>query len=106
MAMEQGRIRRADLVLLFSTVKHDPERLRSGVREVVGDSARIMGGYAVGIITHDFLAYDGSEVGVAVFAVSRMTLPVLGGISGWTRTTANMGVASNRRQLRCWSGAL
>ena len=66
--MEAGGIDRADLVLLFSTVKHDPARLSGGVREVVGSAARLMGGYGVGIITHDFLSYDGSEVGVAVLS--------------------------------------
>ncbi len=68
MAMQSAAIERADLVLLFSTSKHDPVRLRDGVREVVGPNARLMGGYAVGIITHDFLSYDGSEVGVAVLS--------------------------------------
>ncbi len=68
MAMERGGIVRADLVLLFSTSKHDPARLSAGVREVVGRDARLMGGYAVGIITHDFLSYDGSEVGVAILS--------------------------------------
>jgi hypothetical protein len=68
MAMQGTAIDRADLVLLFSTGKHDPARLSAGVREVVGPGARLMGGYAVGIITHDFLSYDGSEVGIAVFS--------------------------------------
>jgi len=32
MAMEAAGVEQADLVLLFSTVKHDPARLSAGVR--------------------------------------------------------------------------
>lgn len=71
-AMETGSLSKADLVLLFTTVKHDPEKLHAGVRSVVGDSTRLMGGFGVGIITNDFLSYDGSEVGVAVFSSDTM----------------------------------
>ena len=36
------------------------------MREVAGPQARLVGGYAVGVITHDQLAYDGYQVGVAM----------------------------------------
>ena len=54
------------LVLLFSTSRHDPHVLGAAVREVAGPQARLVGGYAVGVITHDQLAYDGYQVGVAM----------------------------------------
>jgi hypothetical protein len=54
------------LALLFSTSRHDPHVLGAAVREVVGPQARLVGGYAVGIITNDHLAYDGYQVGVAL----------------------------------------
>jgi len=55
-----------NLVLLFATEKHNPERLRDGVRAVVGSAPRLIGGYSVGIITKDRLGYEGYQVGVAV----------------------------------------
>lgn len=57
-----------NLVLLFSTEKHNPQRLRDGVRSVVGPAARLIGGYSMGIITKDRLGYDGYQVGVAVLS--------------------------------------
>jgi hypothetical protein len=54
------------LVLLFSTSRHDPHVLGTAVREVAGAQARLVGGYAVGVITNDQLAYDGYQVGVAM----------------------------------------
>lgn len=54
------------LVMLFATSRHDPRELRDGVRQAVGEHARLIGGYAVGIITADDLAYDGYQVGIAV----------------------------------------
>jgi hypothetical protein len=59
---------RCDLVLLFSTPKQDPAALRDGVRSVVGAQAKLIGGYAVGVITNDRLGYDGHQVGVAVIS--------------------------------------
>jgi len=53
---------------MYSTSRQDPVQLRDGVRSVIGPTARLIGGYAVGIITKDKLAYGGYEVGVAVMS--------------------------------------
>lgn len=58
-----------DLLLLFSTSKHDPRALRDGIRSVVGPAPRIAGGYAVGVITADQLGYDGFQVGLAALSL-------------------------------------
>jgi len=57
-----------DLAIVYSTEKHDAGQLRNGLRSVIGPSARLIGGYAVGIITADRLGYEGHQVGVAVVA--------------------------------------
>lgn len=67
-ALASGRIDRADLVFLFSTEKHDPVKLRDGVRSVVGSQPRLLGGYSMGIATGDRLGYDGFQVGVGVLS--------------------------------------
>lgn len=67
-AMERACITRCDLVLLFSTAKHDQARLLRSVRSVVGADARIVGGGVAGVITNDRLGYEGCQVGVAVLA--------------------------------------
>jgi hypothetical protein len=59
---------RCDLVLMYSTEKHDPVQLRAGVRSVVGSDPRLIGGYSIGIITGDRLGYEGYQVGVATLA--------------------------------------
>ena len=56
-----------DLVLLFATSRHDPKAVAQGVRSVLGP-ARIVGGHAVGVMTNDFLGYDGYQVGLAAIA--------------------------------------
>lgn len=67
-AMEQAGVATCDLVIMYSTEKHDPAQLHNGVRPVVGPRARVIGGYAVGIITRDQLGYEGHQVGVAVIS--------------------------------------
>ena len=67
-AMVGADVKQCDLAIVYSTEKHDPAQLRNGLRSVVGPSARVIGGYAVGIITADRLGYEGHQVGVAVIA--------------------------------------
>jgi hypothetical protein len=67
-ALETAGLGRCDLVLLFSTPKQDPVALRDGVRSVVGPHPRLIGGYAVGVITNERLGYDGHQVGVVVIS--------------------------------------
>jgi hypothetical protein len=67
-AMAQAGISRCDLAIVYSTSRHDPPQLRDGVRSVIGPTARLIGGYAIGIITKDELAYEGYQVGVAVMS--------------------------------------
>ena len=67
-ALAMAGLAGCDLALLFSTPKQDPVSLRDGVRSVIGPEARLIGGYAVGIITNDRLGYDGHQVGVAVLS--------------------------------------
>jgi hypothetical protein len=73
-AMEKSGVDRADLAILFSTAKHDPERLRDGVRSVIGPDTRMIGGAAVGVITNDQLGYEGLQVGVAVLSSDRFRI--------------------------------
>src|SRR5215813_1173466 len=65
-AMAGASAQRCDLAIIYSTEKHDPVQLRNGLRSVIGPSAHLIGGYAVGIITADRIGYEGHQVGVAV----------------------------------------
>ena len=71
-AVAQAGVAACDLVILFATSKHDPTLLREGVRSIVGSTARLFGGSAVGIITGDCLGYEGFQVGVAVISSDSM----------------------------------
>ncbi len=51
-----------DLVLLFSTSRHDAARLRSAVAEVIGAAVPIVGGGCAGAISNDRFGYDGDQV--------------------------------------------
>ena len=67
-AMASASAQQCDLAIVYSTEKHDPVQLRNGLRSVIGPSARLIGGYAVGIITANRIGYEGHQVGVAVIA--------------------------------------
>jgi hypothetical protein len=71
-AMAEAGVDKCDLVLAFVTPRQDPSQLRDGVRSVIGPTARFIGGYSLGIITKDALAYDGYQVGVAVLSSDSM----------------------------------
>ncbi len=65
-ALAQAGTETCDLALMFATTKHDPAQLRDGLRSVTGPVTRVAGGNAIGVVTRDYLGYDGFEVGVAV----------------------------------------
>lgn len=71
-ALQQAKVDRCDIVLLFATSKHDPALLRDGVRSVVGGRPRLFGGSAVGVITNQKMGYEGHQVGAAVIASDTM----------------------------------
>lgn len=73
-ALRDADVTASNLVLLFATEKHNPQRLRDGVRSVVGAAPRLIGGYSMGIITKDRLGYDGYQVGVAVLSSDSVTV--------------------------------
>jgi len=56
------------VALMFQTSKHDPLRFHQGVRSVLPPPTRLLGGYTGGVITRDYLGYDGYEAAVAVLA--------------------------------------
>jgi len=65
-ALANAGVDSSDLVLLFQTAKHSPKQFHAGVRSVVGASSRMIGGYAGGILTNNYLGYDGYQCGVVV----------------------------------------
>jgi len=73
-ALENGCLDQADLLITYYTPKYDVAEFLDGLRTVVGDKTRIIGGGSVGIITNDYLAYDGFHAGV--LALSSDTLNI------------------------------
>lgn len=62
-----------DLAMIYATDKHEPMQFRDGVRSVIGPRPRLIGGLSMGIITRDYLGYDGFQAGVAAFASDSIT---------------------------------
>lgn len=72
-AMTHAGIGRCDLGMLFCSAPHDPIRLRDGVRSVIGNKARLFGTSAPGVITNDYLGYNGYQFGIAVVSSDSAT---------------------------------
>jgi len=65
MAINQAkRADLCDMVLMFSTARHDQSLLREAVISVIGVSVPIYGGGAVGIITNEYFGYAGDQIAV------------------------------------------
>ena len=74
-ALLQAGITKADFALIFCSGKHNPHEFLAGVKSVLGDTP-VLGGSSIGIITKDFLGYEGFEVGVTVFASDTLTFKI------------------------------
>ena len=84
MALSQtGRNDSCDMVLLFSTARHDFEVLREAVSSATGSTVPIYGGGAVGVITNEYFGYAGDQVAAACIWLDGVGCEVLveGGLS-------------------------
>jgi hypothetical protein len=68
--------------MAFFGGRHDPEAVFEGIRSVLGQIP-VIGGSAIGIITNDFLGYEGYECGVALFpsALSKPKILTVGNLN-------------------------
>ena len=66
-----------DLVMLFATARHDAWVLRDAVASVVGPSADIVGGGAVGAMVNDRYGYAGDQVAMAAIWLEGVTCDIL-----------------------------
>jgi len=64
-AFKKMRQKTGSLVLAFCTGKHDYQACFKGIKSVVGNIP-VIGGAAIGIITNDYLGYEGYQVGAAI----------------------------------------
>ena len=51
------------LFLLFATPHHDIQRLMDGIRSVISDQPRFLGCTTTGLVTHDYISYNGVLAG-------------------------------------------
>jgi len=70
-AIKNGGIARPDFALVFCSGKHNPYEFLEGVNSILKETPKI-GGSAIGIITDEFIGYDGFEVGVTVFSSDKI----------------------------------
>lgn len=65
-AIRNGRIDRPSLVITFCNGQVDHEEYFRGLQTVIGSNVPIIGGSAIGIITNDWLSYEGYPAGAAI----------------------------------------
>lgn len=66
LAIDQGNIDRPDLVLSFCSGQNNADEFLAGLQSVLGSHTPIVGGSALGIITNDYLSYEGYPSGAAI----------------------------------------
>lgn len=74
-ALEKAGIEKPDFALIFCSGKHNPQVFLANIRSVLGEIPMI-GGSSIGIITEDFIGYEGFEVGVTVFASDTLSFKI------------------------------
>ncbi|MBX2886063.1 MAG: FIST C-terminal domain-containing protein [Granulosicoccus sp.] len=75
LALEDAPFSDPDFALVFCGGKHDPVKFLQGVNKLIPDVKKA-GGSSFGIISGDFVGYDGFEVGVTLFKSSTMTFDI------------------------------
>ena len=75
-AENAGRNRPCDLVMLFATVRHDAKLLRTAVVSVLGN-VPLVGGGAIGAISHEHFGYAGNQLILAAFWLEGIRCEIL-----------------------------
>jgi hypothetical protein len=65
-AIENGTLFRYDFVIAFCSGQLDHDDFFRGIQSVVGPDVPVIGGSAAGIITNDYLSYEGYPAGIAI----------------------------------------
>ena len=65
-AIKNGALFRYDFVIAFCSGQLDHNEFFKGVQSVVGTEVPVVGGSAIGIITNDYLSYEGYPAGIAI----------------------------------------
>ena len=90
-----GRSDACDMVLLFSTSRHDQAQLREAVASVVGP-APIVGGGAAGVITNEYYGYAGDQIAAACIWLDGVSCELLTD-GGLKESEEETGVRLGRR---------
>ncbi len=75
-AMVEGSVQRVDLAIAFCSADTDHDEFVKGLRLVVGGTPPIIGGSAIGIITHSGLSYNEGAAGVMLIESDKLTFKV------------------------------
>ena len=76
-ALERSGASRCDIVLLFSTARHDARNLRDAVASVVGAGVPIVGGWSVGAMSGERFGYAGDQVVLAALMLDEVSCELL-----------------------------
>lgn len=72
-ALQNAGIKECNFALVFASVEHHVERLLEGIYSILGPGTHIMGATSPGILTNDFLSYEGMIAGILVIASESIT---------------------------------
>ena len=72
-ALSNAGINKCDFALVFASSEHEPSKLLDGVKSVLGTDTQILGGTSAGVITNDYLGYDGAHAGIMIIATDEIT---------------------------------
>lgn len=65
---------RCDVLLTYASARHHPVMLHSGIRELFGKAARIVGCQTAGVITNDHARYNGPYIRTAAIRSDAFTV--------------------------------
>ena len=75
-ALKNGKMKRPCLVIAFCSGTFDHKEFFEGMKSIVGNEIPIIGGSAIGIITNDYLSYEGYPAGAAIIESDSVLLRI------------------------------
>ncbi|TFH39272.1 MAG: hypothetical protein E4G95_01570 [Bacteroidia bacterium] len=73
-ALADARLDKCQFSFAFASSEHDAEKLIKGIKSVLGEETLILGGTSAGIITGDYMGYEGFHAGILVISSDEISI--------------------------------
>lgn len=76
-ALKKEKFKSCDFAFIFASGEHNQNNILEGVKSVLGDDTCFIGGTSSGVITNDYIGYEGYHAGILIISSNEIEFDIL-----------------------------